>query len=94
MHLHDSWQSSHISKLLHSWEEATMATTAAEGLQLIKDQAFQIGVHIADARHPHVGHESRRYLVLHGADAPNELQLLHRDHSRDGHLPAAPLGAG
>ncbi len=54
-----------------------MATTVAVGLQLIKDEALQICVHVADARHPHVRHESRRYLVLHGAYAPDEFELLH-----------------
>ena len=53
-----------------------MATTVAVGLQLIKDEAFQIGVHIADPRHPHVRHESRRYLVLYGPNTPNKFELL------------------
>ena len=70
MHLHDAWQGSHVCELLHSREEAAMATTVAVDLQLIKDEALQICVHVADARHPHVRHESRRYLVLHGAYAP------------------------
>ncbi len=56
-----------------------MATTITVGLQLIKNKAFQVGVHVADARHPHVGHKPRRYLVLHGAYAPDELQLLHME---------------
>ena len=88
MHLHNARQGSHVCELLHSREEAAVATTVAEGLQLIKDEALQVGVHVADARHPHVGHKSRCYLILHGAYAPDELKLLHGESTVEMAIPS------
>ena len=54
-----------------------MSSTVAVGFQLIKDEAFQVAVHVAPPRHPHVGHKARRYLILHRSNASNKFELLH-----------------
>ena len=54
-----------------------MSPTVAVGFQLIKDEAFQVGVDIAPARHPHVRHKARGYLKLYRSGAANEAELLH-----------------
>ena len=59
-----------------------MATTVAERFELIKDEAFQISVHVADPRYPHVGHETRRYLILYGSNTPDKFELLQQVQQR------------
>ena len=75
-HLDNARQSSNIGNLLDGRQEAADVPTCAEGLELLKDEAPEMLIHIEVPRDPHVLHKALFELPLGWADLLNMRRLL------------------